>query len=114
MVKGIFDTHCHLADPLLKDETTSLLENARLKNISDICNVAYNSETIKKVMLQSYKLLRVHPAIGIHPNDVLEFETNKISIKELENFILTNRVKAIGEIGLDYYRQVTPIKIQKH
>jgi TatD DNase family protein len=112
-IKGIFDTHCHLSDPLLKPQVIKVLEAAKSANISHICNVAYNQQTIKTVMFQSYKYFQLYPAIGIHPNCVSELEEEKISILELEKFILTGKVKAIGEIGLDYYRKQTTPLLQK-
>ena len=52
----------------------------------------------------------VFAAVGIHPNDALTFEAGTIG--ELRKLLASPKVRAVGEIGLDYYRDRAPKDIQ--
>ena len=71
--------------------------------------------TTVETSLASVKLAESHPhlfaAIGIHPTDALTWKEETRS--ELEKLAENLRVKAIGEIGLDYYWDRAPHELQK-
>lgn len=54
----------------------------------------------------------MYAAIGIHPNSKFDFSTD--NIHRLRSMVKENKVVAIGEIGLDYYRLINPINYQKN
>lgn len=109
---GIFDTHCHLiSDEYNKEETTDILENGKLANIENICNVGYTLETSKLAVNQALKHKSVWASVGIHPTDVGKHcETD---LDELDNLMHNEQVIAVGEIGLDYYHKYTTAELQK-
>ena len=101
----IIDTHCHL---FIDNYDESIFEELKNENIKVIIN-GYNLKTNKEALMLSEKYDFVYCSIGFHPNEQI-IESN---IKFLENNIQTKKVLAIGEIGLDYYRNKENKEIQK-
>lgn len=104
MYKNIFDTHSHYTDSAFDEDREELIknihENSGVRNImlavSDYC------DSVKSLEL-SRKFDFVYCAAGIHPECVDSTEPDYI--EKLEKLITENRgkIKAVGEIGLDYH-----------
>ena len=88
-----------------------MLKKALDSNVVRIVNPAVNLENSERIL----KLCEKHPfvwaAIGIHPNDSNNLPNDWI--KKLEYFALHPKVVAIGEIGLDFYRDYAEKNVQK-
>ena len=95
----MIDTHAHIVKEYY-DNIESLVEELKNKNVLKVVNCATSIEDSKEIIeLSKITNNYLLPAIGIHPEIVEDF--NKI--EELEKLIISNRIVAIGEIGLDYY-----------
>ena len=93
------DTHFHLD---LDDDIDNILENARKNDVKNFiisgCDLKGIEEGIK--IINKYE--DIYLTIGIHPDEINDFNDNTISY--LEILILENeKIIGIGEIGLDYY-----------
>lgn len=115
---GIFDSHCHLMSKHYQDEELDiLLNNAFLAGVGNILNVGFNLATSNLAVSQVYQYAnnndvpKIFAAVGIHPTEVGKI--NSKTIGELEKFIQTGKVIAIGEIGLDYFHQETSSELQE-
>lgn len=96
------DTHCHLDFPEFDRDTDAVLERAKLSGIKYIINIGSSIEGSKKSLQLAERYGCVYAAIGIHPHEAdTAGEGSVSSIKELAK---NKKVVAIGEIGLDYYR----------
>ena len=97
----IFDTHCHLYDSRYEENILDIIKKALDNNVGLIMLASDNIKNGLKCIEASYAFEEVYCAIGVHPMDV-----DSIKLEELEASIINNikdKVKAIGEIGLDYY-----------
>lgn len=108
----IFDSHAHYDDESFQEDRDSLLPYLKSKGIVGILNCGSTLQGTR----DSYKLAEkydfVYAAIGIHPEEA--YELNEESLKEIRNMAENFKVKAIGEIGLDYYWEENPPKeVQK-
>jgi TatD DNase family protein len=104
----MIDTHCHL--DMLKTEE-DLKES--IENLDYLITIGCDKEEIKKAIMLANKYENVYASIGYHPYDVNGI-TDK-DIEDLKNLAKNNpKVVAIGECGLDYYRDYTPIERQKY
>lgn len=111
-MNGLFDTHCHLASELYKNEDIELiLEEASLVGINLICNVGYDLKTSRLALDQALVMPNIYAAVGIHPNEVNKHTA--ADWEELEKLVQTGQVYAIGEIGLDYYRNPDQRELQQ-
>lgn len=108
---ALVDTHCHLNFNLFKNDLTAVLERAWQKGLIRILIPGTDLASSQLAV----QLSEVHPnlyaAVGFHPNDALTWIDSSLS--ELRKLVNHPKVAAIGEIGLDYYRQTAPHNVQK-
>ncbi len=105
------DTHCHLNFNSFEADLDQVLENAWQAGIERILMPAVDLETSRQVIRLSERDPRMFAAIGIHPNDALTWDD--ATLQELRILAKHPRVLAIGEIGLDFYRDRAPQDLQK-
>lgn len=98
----IFDTHIHLNDDKLYENIDENIENAKKLGINKFLCVGWDLESSIKAVAIANKYEGVYAAIGFIPTEHKKWNYN--SINELRNLYKTsNKIIAIGEIGLDYY-----------
>ena len=103
---GLFDTHCHLTDDQFGDGIDEVLDRADRSGVSGILSVATDLEDSKRVLSLTNTRNHLRAAVGIHPNYAVNFDLT--SMDSLKTLAEIRTVKAIGEIGLDFYREFTP------
>lgn len=103
----IFDSHCHPQFPQYKNDREEMVQRALDGGVFMIC-VGTDLETSKQGIELAQKYEGVWATVGIHPNDADElYDGKNISPEKFDQFVhLVNRDKviAVGEVGLDYYR----------
>lgn len=99
----LFDTHCHLADPKLYPDYKKIIARAREAGVTRIITVGYDDDTNRLSIEVASEFEEIWAAVGIHPNEDYDKEMI-LPIKD--------KVVAIGETGLDYYRDNTDKKTQ--
>lgn len=109
------DSHAHITSEFYSD-IEKIIENSKKENVLKIINCADDiNSSYEIIKLQSKYPNIFYGAIGIHPENVSKI--NDTDVQKLEQLIKTNKVYAIGEIGLDYhydsYEKENQIKILK-
>ncbi|HMS64713.1 MAG TPA: TatD family hydrolase [Ignavibacteria bacterium] len=107
----ITDTHAHLYYPEIATNLDEILSRAADAGITKIIVPAVDIETSLSALKLSEKYEMIYCALGIHPGEVNKNEL--ICIDEIEKLISHEKVVAIGEIGLDYYWDISNIEKQK-
>jgi TatD DNase family protein len=107
----LVDTHCHLDFELFKSDLPRVVDAARRAGICAIINPAINLESSRQIVALAEKLDFVFAAVGVHPNDALEW--NQDTRQQLAELARHPKVVAVGEIGLDYYRDYAPRDMQR-
>lgn len=98
----LFDTHCHIYDEQYALDQEKVINDALERNVKLLLVPGDNLEHSKKAIELSEKYSFIYAAIGVHPSDVYDLEIEE-TINTLKELSLNSKVKAIGEIGLDYY-----------
>jgi TatD DNase family protein len=107
----LIDTHCHLDLEHYDPDRDNVIQRAIQKKIKKIITIGIDLESSKKAVSLSQRYAIIYCAVGIHPNDCANLKDNALSgIRQLAK---QKKVIAIGEIGLDYYRMITPKEEQK-
>jgi TatD DNase family protein len=108
---GLVDTHCHLNLDNFQDDLPAVLERAWENGIERILIPGIDIETSHKAVALAETHPNLYAAVGVHPNDALTWngETPGI-LRELADH---SKVAAVGEIGLDYYREHAPHSLQQ-
>ena len=107
----IIDAHCHLYYDELASDIDNVIQRAIEAGVSRLVCVGTNVEDSKKCLSITENNDDIFASSGVHPHDakdVTEGYTDEIyELMEYESMI------AIGEIGLDYYRNLSEPEIQK-
>lgn len=98
----IFETHAHYEDKAFDEDRKALLSSLKEKEIEYVVNVGSTIGTSRASVELSKEYDYIYAAVGIHPSEIKDHEPGDID--EIEKLASTNeKVKAIGEIGLDYH-----------
>lgn len=97
----IFDTHAHYNDEQFDSDRDELLLSMKQNNIHLIMNACSSLEEIADIIAMTEKYSFVYGAVGIHPEAVLGLRDDYLEI--LKKYAAHDKIKAIGEIGLDYH-----------
>jgi TatD DNase family protein len=107
----MIDTHCHLCDSRFKRDREEAIERARVAGVTHFVEIAY----APKIVPQAFELSRSHPnlylCVGVHPS-----ESGRVPDTyrdELRDHARHARVVAIGETGLDFFRDYAPREAQE-
>ncbi len=95
------DTHCHLNFPDFEDDRDEVVKEAERQGVSKVINIGTGIETSRKSIELSGRYAIVYPTVGIHPTDVEHLSSS--DIKLIENLAKNEKVRGIGETGLDFY-----------
>lgn len=107
----IIDTHAHLDFPDYKSDLESVLGRAREADVGCIINVGTNLASSKKSITLAKRFANIYASIGIHPHDASKVSEQDWQV--LESIVQESKVVAIGETGLDYYRNRSPREDQQ-
>jgi len=105
------DTHCHLDFNVFDQDRDEVLARAKESGLEFILNPGIDLQSSRAAVQLAEKYPEVFAAVGVHPNDALSW--NAEALDELRILARRPKVVAIGEIGLDYYRDRAPQDLQK-
>ena len=108
----IFDTHAHYDDDAFDEDRDVLLSGMREQNVEYIVNVGASMASSERSIKLAEKYPFVYAAVGVHPDEVGELDEEKF--EKLREWTTHEKVKAVGEIGLDYYWDKEGHDLQKH
>lgn len=107
----LVDTHAHLSDPRLATDLDFWLQEARAAGVGYIVNVGADWESSRLVVQQAANRKELVAAVGVHPHEAKHWNTQMEA--DLIALAQHPKVRAYGEIGLDYYYDHSPRAIQK-
>lgn len=99
----LFDTHAHYDDERFDEDRDALLASMPEHGVGLILNPGCDLETSRKAIGYAERFAHVYAAVGIHPENIEGVDLER-DLPLLEALAQSSpRVRAIGEIGLDYY-----------
>ncbi len=107
----IIDTHAHLDFKDFKDDIDDVIKRAGEVGVGYIINVGTSVATSEKSIVLTEKYDHIYASVGIHPNAASNVPADDWS--RLEALAGQSKVVAIGETGLDYYRDRSKQEDQK-
>lgn len=106
----LVDTHAHLQDKAFKD-LKPVLDRAADNGVEKIICIGYDYESSVAAVELARKYQEIYAVVGVHPHDAKEL--NEEILAGLLALAKEPKVVAIGEIGLDYYRNLSPQEKQR-
>ena len=107
----LVDSHAHLDSPKFDGDREAVIERAKEAGVELIVNVGFNRETIPTTIALAEKYDMIYAAVGWHPQDAVDMKPDDLDW--LEELCRHPKVRAIGEIGLDYYWDTSPRDVQE-
>ncbi len=108
---SLIDTHAHLDFPHFDADRQAVLERASAAGVAKILTVGTDVASSRRAVGLAAKHDSVYAAVGMHPHDAKGL--NGSALAELRNLAQHPRVVAVGEIGLDFYRDRSPRNVQR-
>ena len=112
---GIFDSHAHYDDEAFQEDRDALLQSLPKQGICGVINCASDLPTALESISLAQKYSFVFAAAGIHPHEAAKApaELDQEGLQWIKEQCGRRKIKAVGEIGLDYHYDFSPRDLQK-
>jgi len=107
----LIDSHCHLDFPQFDNDREAVVQRAREAGVEIIINPGADLESSRRAVALAECYPEVYAAVGVHPHQAKSV-TDEV-VAELRRLAAHPKVVAIGEIGLDFYRDLSPRDVQR-
>ena len=107
----LIDSHCHLYLGSLSKNLDTVLESAKEHGVGKVIGPGIDIESSWKSLAIAQNHKKVFAAAGIHPHDADNAPIDYID--QLRVILTQPKIVAIGEIGLDYYRNISDADTQR-
>ena len=110
-IMGLFDTHAHPTDGRFDSDREQVLSRMRETGMLCMC-VGADMESSAQSVALARENEGIYAAVGVHPHDAKTF--TQADVPQLTAWLTQEpKVKALGEIGLDYYYDLSPRDVQR-
>ncbi len=106
-----FDSHAHLDHRRFENDRGDILQDLKNHNVGLVMNVGCDLSSSLRCIAMAEKHPFVYASVGSHPDDAGNFTESTAAL--YAQLAKNPKVKAIGEIGLDYYYDDNPPEVQK-
>jgi TatD DNase family protein len=107
----LFDTHAHLHFPEFDADRAEMMARARQAGVTHMLTIGTEVPTSRAAVALAASEPGVWAAVGVHPHDAAEAGADVLT--EIERLAGGPRVVAVGEIGLDFFRNLSPREAQE-
>jgi TatD DNase family protein len=107
----LFDSHCHLDDKAYVKDIARVIERAHRNGVAQMMTVGVNRKTASRAVSLAESNPGIYASVGFHPHDAGQCNSEVLNV--LIGLAKSPKVKAWGEIGLDYNRMYSPRKDQE-
>ena len=106
----LVDSHCHINFPELASDLDGVTSRMRAAGVSHALCVSINLETFPELLAIAERFPNLYASVGVHPD---EHEGIEPTSEQLVDLARHPKVVAIGETGLDYYRETGDLEWQR-
>jgi len=107
----LFDTHAHLHVPEFDADRAEMMARARQAGVTRMLTIGTEVPTSRAAVALAESEPDVWASVGVHPHDAAEADADVLT--EIERLAGGPRVVAVGEIGLDFFRNLSPREAQE-
>ncbi|NDY42768.1 TatD family hydrolase [Dissulfurirhabdus thermomarina] len=106
----LVDTHAHLDMPPLREAVDEVLDRAARAGVRQVVAVGTDPDSSRAALDLARRHPGVYAAVGVHPHDAARLD--EAAMERLAALCREEKVVAVGEIGLDFYRNRAPAELQ--
>jgi TatD DNase family protein len=107
----MIDTHAHLGQPDFNPDRREVIDRSFAEGCEAIIEVGWDLESSRAAVRLAERENNIYAAVGVHPHDA-----EKVTIRDLDRLaamLASPKVVALGETGLDFYRNYSPPAVQR-
>jgi TatD DNase family protein len=108
----LIDTHCHLFYDDLKNDLDTVLNRANELGVNRFICVGTNMEDSRECLGLAETYENIYASVGVHPHDAKDAPEDYLD--QIADLITFPKMIALGEIGLDYFRNISEPDIQQN
>lgn len=108
----LFDSHAHLTDRRFDNDREETIQRAFDSGIDYIMNPGADFESSVEAVALAESHERIFAAVGVHPHDAKTLDESMLML--LESMAKKKKVRAVGEIGLDFHYDNSPRDVQRY
>ena len=101
-----FDTHCHLQDPAFDHDRPGVMRRAQEAGVAGMLLCGYDRDSNSEALNMASRNAAIFAAVGFHPHEAAR--VSEADLETLATLAARDDVVAVGEIGLDYFRDHSP------
>src|SRR5665213_1462649 len=109
----LVDSHCHIHFDKFEDDVAGVVERAKQAGVTKMITVGCTLADSAKACALAAQYDNVWASVGAHPHDGADFLDDEASAAKLLKLAGKSKVVAVGEIGLDYFKDYVPRDKQK-
>ena len=106
-----FDSHAHLTEDCFAQDFDTVVDNMKAASVTSMMEIGFDLPSSEKAVQLAERFDWVHAAVGSHPDDAEQVNEARIAV--YRGLCRNPRVKAIGEIGLDYHYEEPGREVQQ-
>ncbi|MDD5724059.1 MAG: TatD family hydrolase [Syntrophales bacterium] len=106
----LVDSHAHLEMDEFDGDREAVIRRAQESGVDCIVTVGVNLEDSRKAVALAERYDMIYASVGVHPHDVKDIDETTYDL--LRDLSKSSKVVAYGEIGLDFFRNLSPKDLQ--
>jgi TatD DNase family protein len=106
----LIDSHAHLEMPEFKRDLRTVIQRAKESGVEYIFTVGTEKQDWKRALEIAHSHPSIYAILGVHPHNAKEIDDQTYPM--LKELCQDGKVKAYGEIGLDFFRNLSPRDLQ--
>lgn len=107
----LIDSHAHIQLDKFDADRGAVLERAQAAGVHAILVIGFDLETSREAIVLAEEYDQIYATVGMHPHDAKDLDDEIVRI--FRDLAAHPKVLALGEMGLDYYRNLSPRPIQR-
>lgn len=107
----LFDSHCHLEDERFQDDRDQVMQRMAESGVARCILAGSDLDSSRRIVELTQKHANVYGVVGYHPHEAKYWTEDCIG--QLTRWQKEERIVGIGEIGLDYYYDLSPRQTQQ-
>jgi TatD DNase family protein len=108
----MIDSHCHLADKQFDSDLEEVIARAKEAGVTRMVTIADSLPEAEKCVELAEKYPELYCSVGVHPHHAKDWKRGDGQVLK-DRVSGSKRVRAIGEIGLDYHYDHSPRSVQR-
>ena len=108
---NLFDSHCHLEDERFNDDRAEVMTRMQEAGVNRCLLAGSDMDSSERIVKLTKEHPNVYGVVGVHPHEAKTWTED--CERKITEWVKEERIVGVGEIGLDYYYDLSPREVQQ-